>query len=266
MGVDVDRIKSSVDIVDVISNYVDMKKAGKNYHGCCPFHDEKTPSFTVAQDKQFYHCFGCGAHGDVIGFIMDYTNVEFREAVKSIDSNAFSEMRSDKAFVKTVRIPLALEQKRHENLDDIINSCHVENGVCFSGASQVLPLTDLNGKVISLAMIEGKGFDIKFYNKKFTYGSCAIIGSLSEFMVVTCDYWQALNVRGLGIDVVCVFEPLNIFFIVSTLRRFGIEPAIICNETEDFIQAEKLHVYKVFNKQFGNYVVTDKHLDKELNS
>ncbi|MFT6124305.1 MAG: DNA primase, partial [Shewanella sp.] len=93
MKIDIEKVKSSVDIVDVISNYVDMKKAGKNYHGCCPFHDEKTPSFTVAQDKQFYHCFGCGAHGDVIGFIMDYTNVDFREAVKSIDSNAFTDLR-----------------------------------------------------------------------------------------------------------------------------------------------------------------------------
>lgn len=265
MAIDTDRIKNSVDIVDIIGGYVDLKKAGKNYFGCCPFHTEKSSSFSVSQDKQFYHCFGCGAHGDVIGFIMDYTNVEFRQAVEAIDSNAFDDLHQSKSFVKKVRIPLALEQERHENLEDIINGCDVENGVYFSGSSQILPLTDLNGKVISLAMIEGKGFDIKFFNKKFTYGSCAILGKVSDYMVVTCDYWQALNVRGLGANVVCAFEPLNIFFIVSTIRRFGFEPVIICNETEDFIQAEKLHMYKVFNKQFGNYVVTDHYLDKEMN-
>tara|TARA_R110000782_G_scaffold101144_1_gene187802 strand:- start:1911 stop:2711 length:801 start_codon:yes stop_codon:yes gene_type:complete len=264
MKIDIEKVKSSVDIVDVISNYVDMKKAGKNYHGCCPFHDEKTPSFTVAQDKQFYHCFGCGAHGDVIGFIMDYTNVDFREAVKSIDSNAFTDLRSDHVFVKKIRIPLALQQDRHENLEDIIDSCEVENGVYFSGSSQILPLTDLNGKIISLAMIEGKGLDIKYFNKKFTYGSCAIFGKLMESVIVTCDYWQALSVRELGANVICVFESLNLHFIITTARRFGIEPMIICNTTEDFIQAEKLHIHRVFNKKFGDYVVTEKYLDKEL--
>src|SRR5438477_12551457 len=59
-----------VDIVDVISRYVQLKKGGANYLGLCPFHNEKTPSFTVSPAKQFYHCFGCGAHGNAIGFLM----------------------------------------------------------------------------------------------------------------------------------------------------------------------------------------------------
>ncbi|MGD9255381.1 MAG: CHC2 zinc finger domain-containing protein, partial [Chromatiales bacterium] len=59
----IDQLLSRIDIVDVIEKRVPLKKAGKEYQACCPFHTEKTPSFTVSQQKQFYHCFGCGAHG-----------------------------------------------------------------------------------------------------------------------------------------------------------------------------------------------------------
>ena len=73
-----------VDIVDVVSRYVQLKKGGANYLGLCPFHGEKTPSFTVSPAKQFYHCFGCGAHGNAIGFQMAYAGVGFIDAVKDL--------------------------------------------------------------------------------------------------------------------------------------------------------------------------------------
>ena len=73
-----------VDIVDVIERDVPLKKAGANYAACCPFHSEKTPSFTVTPTKQFYHCFGCGAHGSAIGFMMEYGGMSFVEAVKDL--------------------------------------------------------------------------------------------------------------------------------------------------------------------------------------
>lgn len=73
-----------VDIVDVIERDVPLKKAGANYAACCPFHSEKTPSFTVTPTKQFYHCFGCGAHGSAIGFMMEYSGLSFVEAVKDL--------------------------------------------------------------------------------------------------------------------------------------------------------------------------------------
>ena len=73
-----------VDIVDVVGRYVQLKKGGANFGGLCPFHNEKSPSFTVSPTKQFYHCFGCGAHGTAIGFLMEYSGVGFVEAVKDL--------------------------------------------------------------------------------------------------------------------------------------------------------------------------------------
>ncbi len=73
-----------VDIVDVVGKYVQLKKGGANYMGLCPFHNEKSPSFTVSPSKQFYHCFGCGAHGTAIGFLIEYSGVGFVDAVKDL--------------------------------------------------------------------------------------------------------------------------------------------------------------------------------------
>lgn len=75
---------SRIDIVDAIDRHVPLKKAGTNFVACCPFHSEKTPSFTVSQNKQFYHCFGCGAHGNVIGFLIEYSGLSFVEAVNDL--------------------------------------------------------------------------------------------------------------------------------------------------------------------------------------
>ncbi len=80
----IDELLSRADIVEIIDSRVPLKKAGREYKGCCPFHDEKTPSFTVSPGKQFYHCFGCGAHGTAIGFLMDYDNLGFRETVEEL--------------------------------------------------------------------------------------------------------------------------------------------------------------------------------------
>ena len=77
-----------VDIVDLVDSYVPLKKAGANYSACCPFHNEKTPSFTVSPSKQFYHCFGCGAHGTAIGFVMEYQGLGFVDAIKDLAGRA----------------------------------------------------------------------------------------------------------------------------------------------------------------------------------
>jgi DNA primase len=80
----IDTLLARVDVVDVIDRRVPLKKAGQNYQACCPFHSEKTPSFTVSPTKQFYHCFGCGAHGTALGFLMEYEHMSFPDAVAAL--------------------------------------------------------------------------------------------------------------------------------------------------------------------------------------
>ncbi|MEJ2347358.1 MAG: DNA primase [Gammaproteobacteria bacterium] len=84
----IDELMNRIDIVDVVGNRVQLKKAGREYTACCPFHDEKTPSFTVSPTKQFYHCFGCGAHGTALGFLMEYEHLGFVEAVQELAATA----------------------------------------------------------------------------------------------------------------------------------------------------------------------------------
>jgi DNA primase len=101
----IEEIRNSVSIVDVISEYVQLRKRGKNFIGLCPFHTEKTPSFTVSEDKQIFHCFGCHAGGNVYKFLMDYKKISFVEAVQELadqqgieinyDSEAYSEAQSE---------------------------------------------------------------------------------------------------------------------------------------------------------------------------
>jgi len=88
----IDELLARVDIVDLIDASVPLKKAGRNHSACCPFHDEKTPSFTVSQDKQFYHCFGCGAHGTAIGFLMEYERLDFLDAVRDLAAHVGMEI------------------------------------------------------------------------------------------------------------------------------------------------------------------------------
>ncbi|UFN69960.1 DNA primase [Vibrio alginolyticus] len=82
----IDDLLARLDIVDIIDARVKLKKKGKNYGACCPFHNEKTPSFSVSQEKQFYHCFGCGAHGNAIDFLMEFDRLEFVEAIEKLAS------------------------------------------------------------------------------------------------------------------------------------------------------------------------------------
>ncbi|HET7579371.1 MAG TPA: DNA primase [Bacillales bacterium] len=88
----IEKIRNSVDIVDLVGEYVQLKKQGRSFVGLCPFHDEKTPSFSVSPDKQIYHCFGCGSGGNVFSFLMEIEGWEFPEAVKHLGDKAHIEV------------------------------------------------------------------------------------------------------------------------------------------------------------------------------
>src|SRR5687768_14231949 len=82
----IDELIARTDIVELIGGRVQLKKAGREWKACCPFHNEKTPSFWVSPDKQFYHCFGCGAHGTALGFLIEHDRLPFPEAVQELAS------------------------------------------------------------------------------------------------------------------------------------------------------------------------------------
>ncbi|WP_397379294.1 DNA primase [Pseudomonas sp.] len=88
----IDDLLNRTDIVDVVGSRVQLKKAGKNYTACCPFHKEKTPSFSVSPDKQFYYCFGCGAGGNALGFVMDHDQLDFPQAIEDLAKRAGMEV------------------------------------------------------------------------------------------------------------------------------------------------------------------------------
>ena len=91
----IDDLLARADIVELVETRVPLKKAGKNYQACCPFHNEKSPSFTVSQDKQFYHCFGCGEHGNAISFLMEFDRLDFVDAIEELASHCGMEVVRD---------------------------------------------------------------------------------------------------------------------------------------------------------------------------
>src|SRR5436189_3156663 len=101
-----------VDIVDVVSRYVQLKKGGASYIGLCPFHNEKTPSFSVSPAKQFYHCFGCQVHGNAIGFLMAYSSLGYVDAVKELAASAGMQVPDE-------RPPTPQEAARKERETDL---------------------------------------------------------------------------------------------------------------------------------------------------
>ena len=114
----IDDLVARADIVDVINARVPLKKKGREYTACCPFHNEKTPSFTVSQNKQFYHCFGCGAHGTALGFLMEYENLDFVDAIEALAA----EYNLD---VPRENIPEHLKSQKDErqNIYDALEQC-----------------------------------------------------------------------------------------------------------------------------------------------
>ena len=105
----IDELHEKVDIVSTINRYVKLKKRGRNYVGLCPFHEEKTPSFVVSPEKQIFHCFGCGASGDVIKFLMKIDGMDFKEAITILAQDAgmplptFSGKKTDKTEKDNLR-------------------------------------------------------------------------------------------------------------------------------------------------------------------
>ncbi|WP_318507453.1 DNA primase [Photobacterium leiognathi] len=112
----IDDLISRHDIVDVIDARVKLKKQGKNFGACCPFHNEKTPSFSVSQEKQFYHCFGCGVHGNVLDFVMEFDRLDFVDAIEELASQLGLEVPRENDGNTTHRGPKAADKRNYYEL------------------------------------------------------------------------------------------------------------------------------------------------------
>lgn len=145
-----EEIKSRLDIVDLISEHVDLKRSGQNYKGLCPFHSEKTPSFTVSQSKQIFHCFGCHKGGDIFAFVMNYENMAFHEAISYL---------ADKAGVK------------YENLQRGagFSSGLKESVLAIHRQALDFYINNLKGPAQALSYIKERGLDMETV-KKFSLG------------------------------------------------------------------------------------------------
>jgi DNA primase len=120
----IDDLLFRVDIVDVVGRYVQLKPAGLNLQGLCPFHNEKSPSFTVSATKQFYHCFGCGVHGNALGFVMEHLGLSFPEAVESLAGN----MGLEVPYEKGVELPAEVVSEREQMFDLMAKASHYYKG------------------------------------------------------------------------------------------------------------------------------------------
>ena len=116
----IDRIRDAADILDIVAEHVELRRRGKNFFGLCPFHAEKTPSFSVAPDKQIFHCFGCGAGGNVITFLMEYEKISFTEALQSLAQRYGIELKleRDGAYKRILLSDVRYSLPRHRALQE----------------------------------------------------------------------------------------------------------------------------------------------------
>ncbi|MCI4001389.1 DNA primase [Dickeya dianthicola] len=144
----INDLLARTDIIDLIDTRVKLKKQGKNYHACCPFHHEKTPSFTVNGDKQFYHCFGCGAHGNAIDFLMNYDRLEFVESIEELAA-----MHSLDVPYEAGTGPTQLERHQRQSLYELMEQLsafyqHTLNQPAGTPAREYLSRRGLSDEVI----------------------------------------------------------------------------------------------------------------------
>lgn len=123
------HIKEQVDIVDIVSQYLPLKQYGQLYKACCPFHDEKTPSFVVSSATEEYFCYGCQAHGDVIAFLMNYMRLTFKESIEYLENYVKNKEKKkmsikvcEKDDVRCFSITTKVTKKQNEQLEKILNS------------------------------------------------------------------------------------------------------------------------------------------------
>lgn len=207
--------KANQDIVEVIRGYVpDLKKTGKNWSACCPFHQEKSPSFTVSEDKEMFYCFGCGASGNALGFVMQHEKMNFRDAVSSINGGLNFErgpMEQAKTakVIRAIRCELPGHAEDRERTATVLAQCtqveqHVylmknntaSNKNCLTlKGSLIVALVNNIGEEVNAAAISSKG--VSYAAGKPSFGSTAILEPEGEHdgkTIMCVDYAHAWRI------------------------------------------------------------------------
>ncbi len=209
---DIDRANSN--IVEVVRQHVPIKKIGKNWSACCPFHSERSPSFTVSEDKQMFYCFGCSASGDAVGFLMQHLGVTFRQAVESINgglslesSNAPARPAAPRAITCSlpghaedrVRAAKFLSQcKLAEQHQYFMRNNTASNEECLTlKGSLIVPIINNIGETVNAAAITGDRVTFAAGNPSF--GSTAILEPISDEsadgrIIICADYAHAWRI------------------------------------------------------------------------
>ena len=233
--------RANEDIVGVISRYVPLKKTGKNWSACCPFHSERSPSFTVNADKQMYYCFGCGASGDAVRFVVDHLGVSFRDAVESI--NGRLELSAEPGSHQTARtkpraircdlpghaedperaakfIDMAQPIQQHPYL--LRSNTAARGDLLQLKGALIVPLLNNLGEQVNAAAITANG--ITYAAGKPSFGSTAVLepaaGPDGKTIICT-DYahawriWWAQQGRS---KILCAMEPDNLSWMLANCK------------------------------------------------
>ncbi len=147
----IDDLLARADIVELIDSRVPLKKAGKNYQACCPFHTEKSPSFSVSQDKQFYHCFGCGEHGNAISFLMEFDRLEFPDAIEELASHYNMEVPREQNNQSPAQIQQQQQayQQKQDDYELLTNISHFYQKQLKTAEDKSIAIDYLKGRGLS---------------------------------------------------------------------------------------------------------------------
>lgn len=226
MNIDVETLKASHNIVDVIGRYVPLKRSGQNHFGLCPFHSEKSPSFSVNEKDQFYHCFGCPAAGDVVKFVMDYAGLEFVDACK--------ELGAEVEVMPTKKV----EQNRKAALNRVSYSVPIDHrqnaqksqefikGMLKFGALRLkkhdsddlyIPMLDFNnGEPVNIVKTNLKNEILGFLAGGLSYGCFGYLKGTTDHRVAVTSISDGLeiwNQRGKKPHVYICFSDSNLEYV-----------------------------------------------------
>lgn len=237
--IDTEKIKRSHNIVDVIGRYVNIKKQGQNWFGCCPFHSEKTPSFSVDEKDQFYNCFGCGANGDVIKFVQEYSGIEFMAACKELGAEI--ELMPAKKVQQNIKRSSMInnypsyDKRDPEKCAAFIVGCGIgDDGHYIKDCKFYYPAIDFDGETVNLYNVT---------DEEFIAGSVShvaftpIIKNDSKNYLVVVDFWDGIRISyEKSVNVMIVYSAYNMLLTCKAESEHKKIPVLRYEDT----QAENL--------------------------